>query len=157
MRQIVPNVYMMENLSVSNVYLIVSSRGLFLVDSGLPGEADQIVDQMQEKAYALSDLRIIVLTHAHGDHAGNAAALAARSGAQVLAHVNEPSYVEQDESTMSTTPARSCQVDRILQDGDVIEALGGLRVIHSPGHTSGSICLYRPERQILFCGDVLIL
>ena len=153
MRQVVPNVYMMERLSVGNVYLVVSSKGLLLVDSGLAGEADQIVAQMQEKGYALSDLRAIVLTHAHGDHAGNTAELVVRSGA----HVKERSYVEQNKSTTSTTPARPYKVDRTLHDGDVIEALGGrLGVIHSPGHTPGSICLYQPERRILFCGDVLI-
>lgn len=156
MRQVVPNVYLMEKLRVSNVYLLVSSKGLLLVDSGLAGETDQIVAQVQEKGYALSDLHSIVLTHSHSDHAGNAAELATRSGAQVLAHVEELLYIEQTKLTMPTASVRPCRVDRTLEDGDVIEALGGLRVIHSPGHTPGSICLYQPERQLLFCGDTLI-
>jgi glyoxylase-like metal-dependent hydrolase (beta-lactamase superfamily II) len=41
-----------------------------------------------------------------------------------------------------------------LEDGDTVAALGGLQVIHVPGHTPGSIALYQPERQILFCGDM---
>ena len=49
--------------------------------------------------------------------------------------------------------APPCKVDRALQDGDVVEALGGLRVVHAPGHTPGNIALYEPQRQILFCGD----
>jgi glyoxylase-like metal-dependent hydrolase (beta-lactamase superfamily II) len=44
-----------------------------------------------------------------------------------------------------------CQVDRPLEDGDVIEPLDGTQVIHTPG----SMCLHQPERRILFCGDVL--
>jgi len=52
-------------------------------------------------------------------------------------------------------PMAPCKVDRALQDGEVVEALGGLRVIHVPGHTPGSIALYQPERQILFCGDAI--
>ena len=48
-----------------------------------------------------------------------------------------------------------CKVDRYLEARDVIDALGGLQVIHTPGHTPGSMCLYQQERKILFCGDVL--
>jgi glyoxylase-like metal-dependent hydrolase (beta-lactamase superfamily II) len=47
-------------------------------------------------------------------------------------------------------PAR---VDRELADGDEIDALGGMRVVHTPGHTPGSICLYCPQRRLLFTGD----
>jgi glyoxylase-like metal-dependent hydrolase (beta-lactamase superfamily II) len=46
-------------------------------------------------------------------------------------------------------------VDRPLDDGEVIEPLGEMHVIHTPGHTPGSICLYQPQRRILFCGDAL--
>jgi glyoxylase-like metal-dependent hydrolase (beta-lactamase superfamily II) len=169
MHQIVPDVYLLEGLR-SNVYLLVSSAGLTLVDSSLRGEADRIVAQLQEKDYALSELRQIVLTHAHGDHVGNASELARRSGAQVLAHRDEVPYIEQttplpshsllqrllislgDRLLFRTAP---CQVDEALEEWDVIEALGGMRVIHTPGHTPGSICLYQPERRILFCGDTL--
>jgi len=48
-----------------------------------------------------------------------------------------------------------CTIGRSLEDGDVIEALGGLQVIHTPGHTPGSICLYDPQRRALLCGDTL--
>jgi glyoxylase-like metal-dependent hydrolase (beta-lactamase superfamily II) len=46
-------------------------------------------------------------------------------------------------------------VDTPLQDGVIINALGGLQVIHVPGHTPGSIALYQAERRILFCGDAI--
>jgi glyoxylase-like metal-dependent hydrolase (beta-lactamase superfamily II) len=46
-------------------------------------------------------------------------------------------------------------VDLLLEDGDIVDALGGLRVLHTPGHTPGSISLYQPERGIVFCGDLL--
>ena len=42
-----------------------------------------------------------------------------------------------------------------MADGDVLPTLGGLRVVHTPGHTPGSICLYSPRDRILFTGDVL--
>jgi glyoxylase-like metal-dependent hydrolase (beta-lactamase superfamily II) len=170
MRQIVPGVYLIEGLRVTsaNVYLLASGEELTLVDSGLPGAADQIAAQLQEKGYLLSNLQAIVLTHSHGGHTGGAAQLARRSGAQTMAHQDEVPYIEQtallpfssllkrlsnwlgDRLLFKRAP---CKVDRALQDGDVIETLGGLRVIHTPGHTPGSIALYQPERRILFCGD----
>ena len=171
MRQIVPGVYLIEGLrsNSASVYLLTSGEGLMLVDSGLPGAVDQIAGQLEERGHTLSDLQAIVLTHSHGGHTGSAADLALRSGAQIMAHHDEVPYIEQtvplpfsslvkhllnrlgDRLLFKRTP---CKVDRALKDGDVIEALGGLRVIHTPGHTPGSIALYQPERQILFCGDV---
>jgi glyoxylase-like metal-dependent hydrolase (beta-lactamase superfamily II) len=169
MRQGLPDIYLIEGLRVAHVYVLISEEGLTLIDSGTPGEAGKIVKQIEEGGYALSDIRAIVITHAHSDHTGCVAELARRSGAQVLVHRDEVPYLEQtaslpykgfvqrlvfglSERVMSRF--EPCRVDRPLQDGDVIEALGGLQVIHVPGHTPGSIALYQPERQILFCGDI---
>lgn len=169
MRQVVSGVYLIEGLRVSHVYVLASEEGLTLIDSGAPGEADKIVKQIEEAGYASSDIRAIVMTHAHSDHTGCMAELARRSGAQVLAHRDEVDYLERRASLPYKALMQRllfglserlvfrfepCKVGRSLQDGDIVEALGGLRVIHVPGHTPGSIALYQPERQILFCGDI---
>jgi len=170
MRKVVSNVYLMEGLRGGNVYLLVSDKGLTLVDSGLAVDVDRIAPQLQRGGYTLSDLHSIVLTHAHGDHAGGAVELARRSGAQVLAHRAEVPYIEQSKSLPVASLAQRllnwlgdrilfrlspCQVDRLVEDGDVIEALGAMQMIHTPGHTPGSLCLYQSEQRILFCGDAL--
>ena len=99
MRQIVPDVYLMEGLRghSANVYLLVSGEELTLVDSGLPGAADQIAAQLSDKSYTLSNLKAIVLTHSHADHTGGAAELARRFSAQIMAHEDEVPYIEQTE------------------------------------------------------------
>ena len=81
LRQVVSNVYSIEGLRGANVYLLVSDKGLTLVDSGLAADVERIAAQLLEAGYALSDLHSIVLTHAHGDHTGGAVELARRSGA----------------------------------------------------------------------------
>jgi glyoxylase-like metal-dependent hydrolase (beta-lactamase superfamily II) len=170
MLEILPDVYRMTDLRMANVYLLVTGEDLFLVDSGMPGDVKQIEAQMQEQGFALSALRTIVLTHAHVDHVGSVPELVRRSGAQVLAHAQEVPYVERTQSLPAASLPRrimnwfsermmgrqpACHVDRALEDGETVAALGGLHVLHTPGHTPGSICLYQPERQILFTGDTL--
>lgn len=169
MKEIVPHVYLVEGLRSAHVYLLTSEEGLTLVDAGTPGELGHITAQLQGGGYALTDVEAIVLTHCHADHAGNLAALAAESGAQVLAHEQEVPYVERTASLPASSALRRalvwlmdrafssppCKVDRALQDGDVVQALGGLRVVHAPGHTPGNVALYQAQRQILFCGDTL--
>jgi glyoxylase-like metal-dependent hydrolase (beta-lactamase superfamily II) len=170
MRQIAADVYLLEGLRSSNVYALALPEGIALIDSGLPGTVDQIVAQLEKGGYALSDLRAVVLTHAHGDHTGNAAELAHRSGAQILAHYDEVPYIEGAKSLPAASLLQRvliwignrvlggqafCRVEKVLEDGEVIEELGGLQVIHTPGHTPGSICLYKPEGRVLFCGDLL--
>jgi len=170
MRQITPTVCIFDGLPVSNVYLLTSDSGLTLIDTGLAAGVGAILTQLEAGGRKTSDLRTIVLTHAHGDHAGGLPALVARSGAQVWAYRDEVPYVEGTQSLpasfwlmrlMGWLSARSAskkpvlKVSRALVDGERLDTLGGLQVIHVPGHTPGSLCLYQPEQKLLFCGDVL--
>lgn len=170
MREVVPNVYLIEELRGANVYVLGSDENLSLVDSGMTGDTDRIVAQLQEAGHPLSHLRSIILTHGHGDHSGGALALVRRCGAPVVAHRDEKPYIERTGSLPAHSLVKRllnwlserllfrlapCHVDRAVEDGDVLEALGGMHVIHAPGHTPGSMALYHPGRRILFCGDVL--
>ena len=177
MRQVVFGVDLLEGVEGCNAYLLSGPDGPTLVDTGLARQAEAIIGQLEEAGYALSDLRAIVLTHCHADHAGNVAELAERSGAQVLAHRDEVPFVEgkatlpsasrlmrilswlsERSSILREQPmfkAPRGKVDRALVDGDVLDALGGLRAVHAPGHTPGTLCLYHAERRTLFCGDAL--
>ena len=170
MRDGVADVYMFEGLRGANAYLLVSEQDLTMIDTGVPGDVDTISDQLSEGGFDLTAVKRIILTHAHGDHIGGCVELVQRSGAQVLAHKIETPYIELDDSLPANSfPQRimywtadhimfrlsACEVDRLLTAGDLIDVLDGLRVIHTPGHTPGSISLYQPARGILFCGDAL--
>jgi len=118
-----------------------------------------------------ADVAFIVVTHHHPDHTGSLRELRALTEAQVVAHAAETHLGRHGRARLS--PGRhlgewarrwlprflrlgGTRVDKTVQDGDVIPALEGLQVIHTPGHSPGSICLYLPERKVLFTGDLIL-
>jgi glyoxylase-like metal-dependent hydrolase (beta-lactamase superfamily II) len=169
-KRIAQDVYLIEGLRMVNVYLLVSDTGLTLVDAGTSGDVKHIVAQIEGAGFNPADLRSIVVTHAHSDHTGGIPELVRRFGAQVIAHRDEVPYVEGTESLpagnaflrlisrmMDLAPGQNAgiEVARPVEDGEQLDVLGGLRVIHTPGHTPGSMCLYQEEREVLFSGDLL--
>ena len=98
-----------------------------------------------------SEITRFVVTHAHPDHLGGAA------GADVLLH---PADRDRAVRLNAGTIARRLALRRVtgtvpIADGEVLPVLGGLRVVHTPGHTPGSVCLYAAREGILFSGDAL--
>jgi glyoxylase-like metal-dependent hydrolase (beta-lactamase superfamily II) len=170
MKEIVPGVYMMERLLVANVYLLQSDNGAALIDSGTTMDADRILTQISQAGYDASNIHSIVITHMHGDHAGGAPKLSQYFDAQIMAHREDAPYISKTARVTAfasfkhlvnwldnnlVLPHPPCKVTRLLEEGDKIDALSGCEIIDSPGHTAGSICLYQPDRQIMFCGDAL--
>jgi glyoxylase-like metal-dependent hydrolase (beta-lactamase superfamily II) len=170
MKQITPGVSVIDNLRGSNVYLLSSGENMTLVDTGMPGDFESIINHIHDSGLSLSGLKKIILTHSHMDHIGSAARIAQLSGAKILAHQMDASFITGQASypTQSliqkivygfvgllSSRLEPISVDRILTDGDTIPGPAPLQVIHTPGHTPGSISLHFPERGILFYGDAL--
>ncbi|MEX1254057.1 MAG: MBL fold metallo-hydrolase [Dehalococcoidia bacterium] len=167
--EVVPGVHGVDFGAVW-AYLYQERDRLTLIDAGLAGQSEAVLDAVESLGRKPGDLRQIVVTHYHADHFGAAAALVERTGAALLAHaldapvvrgeVEEPLPALSDaerpyyEQAIASTPAAPrCAVDRELQDGDEIDLDGGAKVVHVPGHTAGSIAVYVPKRRLLFSGD----
>lgn len=162
--EVLPKLRMLR-FPVGAAYLWQDDDELTLIDTGTADCAAKIEEVLD------GELRRIVLTHWHEDHTGSAAELAARHGAEVMAHRLEapvirgevsgtPPVLEEFEVPIKAAlpplpPAPPCRVDREVEDGDVLEFGGGTVVIAVPGHTDGSIALHLPERGVLFTGDAV--
>jgi glyoxylase-like metal-dependent hydrolase (beta-lactamase superfamily II) len=175
MIQIITGVYLLSSfLGIgawgANVYLLVDDD-LTLVDTGLPGRADLILEQIEELGYSPSDIKRIIITHHHADHIGSLAALKEATQAEVIAHPADAPYI--DGTLPQPGPASPQWLSRFLarfgwlwatepvavatlvNDGDELPILGGMKILHTPGHTPGSICLYLQDKDLLIAGDLL--
>jgi glyoxylase-like metal-dependent hydrolase (beta-lactamase superfamily II) len=152
----------------SSVFLLLDQR-VTIVDSGTPGSAPRILRALQRAGRSPDQVEQIIVTHYHPDHLGGLAGLLRHVPARVGLHAVEapivcgdapmPAPLRYPRLAATLAPAmrwvRRCPVDTILQDGDELPVLGGLRIIHTPGHTHGHIALHLPERGVLIGGDAL--
>jgi glyoxylase-like metal-dependent hydrolase (beta-lactamase superfamily II) len=125
----------------NNVWLVGDDREVIVIDAA--HDPDAIAEAVGDRR-----LTAIVSTHAHDDHIDAAAELADRTGAPILLHPDDRVLWRM------TYPDR--EPDRALADGDEL-TVGGttLRVLHTPGHAPGAVCLYAPELGTVFTGDTL--
>ena len=165
---IVPRLHLLGRLSPSAAYVVETSEGLVLVDSGLASDAGLVKSQMKELGLDWRGVRVILLTHAHGDHCGGAEHLRSATGAKVYAGRGDAPILRAGrprEAFFSTfhmpndTP-HPTTVDVELE-GDEAIVVGDVRfrAMATPGHTPGSICYLMEQGPLraLFAGDVIMM
>jgi glyoxylase-like metal-dependent hydrolase (beta-lactamase superfamily II) len=158
---IAPDVHGVSLLGAS-AYLVCEDR-LTVIDAGLPGSGALLARYVAGLGRSLDELTRIVCTHGHPDHVGGVRELAGDS-VDVLMHQADFDGLQVTLGQTVLRPTRGrlfaylartpAQIVPVM-DGDVLPVLGGLEVIHTPGHTPGSICLYAARDRLLFVGDVL--
>ena len=135
-----------------------------LIDAGLPGSAGRLERYARRLGRSLDELQTIVCTHAHPDHVGGVRELVADRTTEVLMHPADmaglqvtlrEAVADRSRGKLLAFLTRGPEDATPIQDGDELPVLGGLRVIHTPGHTPGTICLYAPRHRLLFVGDAL--
>jgi len=119
----------------SSVTLVICADHRIIIDTSTPEKRELILSGLKAKGLSPSDIDTVILTHLHGDHTSNNDLF---SNAQLLAHVDE-------------LPPRN--IEPIIEDQ---ELCGGVHLIHTPGHTRGSMSVrIEAERTYVAAGDAL--
>jgi glyoxylase-like metal-dependent hydrolase (beta-lactamase superfamily II) len=142
-------------LSKSNAFLLMGDKPI-LVDSGSPGDLPILERQLQKVGVTLDEIELLVLTHAHFDHAGNVAAIRQHSGCKVVAHELEQTFLVNGKNAVikpynliarlltpfSNIPFAPTEVDIVVNDSLDLKPYGAdAQIVSTPGHTPGSISI----------------
>ena len=164
--EIARGIHRIDGVRGANSYLVSSDEGAAVIDAGMPGNEGRIIEYAGRFSIEPGTaLRYVILTHSDIDHSGSVAKLRTTTGAKVAIHGADAPRLAGEKKIkemkgpmgvlfglmspfMRFTPVRP---DILLKDSDRIL---GLTVIHTPGHTHGSISLYR-ENDAIFVGDAL--
>jgi len=160
--EIAPGVHAIRLLSV--YAFLIDEPQLTLIDAGLIGSAGRVRRYAERMGRSLNDLARIICTHAHPDHIGGVRELAGERDVEVLMHPADlaglkvtlrDAVANRNRSQLIAYFTRHPREATPIEDGQLLPILGGLRVLHTPGHTPGSVCLYAERHRLLFVGDNL--
>lgn len=161
--EIVPRIHQFSG--ISNCYL-VEDQEMMLIDTGNPGNSKRIINYVKNTLKRNpKDIKVIVITHHHFDHVGSLGELKKATGAKVAAHKDDADYIGEKKKPSEPViskifikllkmvyRSKTVEPDILLENNGQI---GDYRVIHVPGHTPGSICLYNESNKVIFVGDNL--
>ena len=142
-----------------------------LVDMGIARSGPKVLAGLAAIGSGPSDVTRLLLTHAHPDHAGGAAHVAEATGRGFHVHREDAAYAAEGSSPPRdrrfllgrlverfSKPGRDfapVPVEREMSDGEVLPVAGGLRVVHTPGHSPGHISLLHEDTRLLITGDAI--
>jgi glyoxylase-like metal-dependent hydrolase (beta-lactamase superfamily II) len=167
---IVPGLWEVS-LGFVNAFILDADHGLAVIDTGVAGSAGKILEAVREIGREPSDVRRILVTHCHIDHAGSLAELKRQTGAAVTMHPVDAEMVRAGKAVRPLKPApglinafvcrflipstptevEATEVEHEVGDGETLPLAGGLQAIHVPGHCAGQLAFLWPEH-----GGVLI-
>jgi glyoxylase-like metal-dependent hydrolase (beta-lactamase superfamily II) len=172
--QLAPNVWRLRLLgNLVNGFAIRDDDGqVTLIDCGVKRSPDRMSAGLQTVGIAHQDVTRILLSHAHRDHAGGVAEMARRTDAPVSVHSDDAALVRAGKSAPLDQSLRlgrllsrlerkgkpafePVEVDEELTDGQLLAIGGGLRVLHTPGHSPGHVSFLHEPTGVLITGDAL--
>jgi glyoxylase-like metal-dependent hydrolase (beta-lactamase superfamily II) len=164
-----------------NVCLLVDGGCATLIDAGMAGTGARLAAELDAIGLPPHAVRRVIITHHHLDHVGGLAEVVALTGAEVWVHRDDAGVVD-GSTPRSTSPAQRdamlaqlppeqrpaalermrrmaavppVPVDLRLVGGEELAVLGGVRLLHTPGHTAGHLALHVPGSSLLLAGDLL--
>ena len=138
----------------TNCYIAVNeeTNAGVVVDPG--GDSDKILNVIKKH-----DIKIeaIFITHGHNDHIGGLAEVRAATGAKVYISKDDAHMLQNSHSALYDEPPKSfAPAEEYFTDGQELTVAGmHFKVVTTPGHTQGGVCIIMPEAKVVFCGDTV--
>ena len=171
-KEVVTGVYAVP-LGIVNAFVLQTGSGLVLIDTGVPDSERKILDAIRDIGMRPEDVERILVTHLHADHTGSLSAMKVATGAPAVMHPLDAEMVRRGETMRPAKPGpglinkllgllmtvmprpsgiEPVEIEEEVADGD--ELVGGLRVVHVPGHAAGQVAFLWPEEGgVLFVAD----
>lgn len=170
-RPIVPGLWELK-LGFVNAFLLDTGQGLALVDTGVAGSAPKIVEAVHSIGKKPDDVRAVLVTHCHSDHAGGLAELKRLTGAPATMHAADAAMVRQGQAlrplrpspgllntlvgrllvSAAPTEVEPAEIEHEAADGEDLPC--GLRAVHVPGHCAGQLAFFWPRHGgVLLAAD----
>ena len=159
------------HLGGTSVTVIENREGPILIDAGFRWNGRTIIKSLHTLGYAVEDITKILLTHYHPDHSGGLHELLNKGIPEVHAHpyesdiitgqsdmpgiIQRPFLAKLGNPFLNLLKGKPIRHSLKLHDGDKIDSSIPIEIIHTPGHTDGSVCFYLPGEGILIAGDAL--
>jgi len=147
--------------------LVVFGEKILLVDSGVIESHEYIYNYIRGQGRDPGDISSLILSHSHPDHIGSAARIKELSSCRIFAHEEEKEWIERPELQEKARPVPGfftlvrdgVRVDEFMEEGEVLMAGKDLtlKILHTPGHSRGSISIFFKEDKVLFTGDAVPL
>jgi glyoxylase-like metal-dependent hydrolase (beta-lactamase superfamily II) len=133
---------------ITQVYILSCEGGIILVDVGFTQLClNNISAELREIGKGWGDVRMVLITHAHGDHIDNLE--------RVLELAGNPEVIIGEGDEKMLEEQTGVKADAILDTGDLIGACGGIEVVRIPGHSDGNLCFYLRKERALIVGDTI--
>jgi glyoxylase-like metal-dependent hydrolase (beta-lactamase superfamily II) len=146
-----------DHLPYSLCYLIEDDRGgVHIVDPGFSSDQNwaALGAALDVLGHGADDVVQVITTHLHADHLGLAERVRDASGARIVLHAREQAALAAGAGPEAARVAANLVADTLVQDGDVLVVPGRrIRVVHTPGHTLGHLCLVDEDAKLVFTGD----
>ena len=167
-----------EGMGNLSLVLAWDDKHLALIDAGLPGQADELIQAIADEGFRAEDLTHLIITHQDWDHIGCVADLIKLApNLKIVAHVDEAPYLDGRKTPIKLAAGLEnydalpqerrgvidlwkdmyentpIAVTEQVQDGQVLPICGGIEIVHVPGHTPGHIAAYLQQGRIIVCGD----
>jgi hydroxyacylglutathione hydrolase len=163
--EIIFGVHRITGVRGANCYLVIQNSDMTVIDTGMPGNGKRIINYVKALGKNPSDVRYVILTHGDVDHIGSVSELKSLTGAKIAIHTADAPILAGKTGYRNIRGPLGLLFKMITPliilpavEPDVIfegnSEFKGFKIIQTPGHTDGSICLYLPPK-VIFIGDAM--